>query len=74
MTDTRIDSPTELHYRIWGEFHTMPGLRLTADQVCRLVGGNRAEIVEALKGLVDAGVLRQIGPYYVRADFGRYTA
>jgi beta-phosphoglucomutase-like phosphatase (HAD superfamily) len=74
MTDTRIDSPTELHYRIWGEFHTMPGLRLTADQVCRLMGGNRAEIIEALQGLADAGVLRQIGPYYVRADFGRYTA
>jgi hypothetical protein len=74
MTDTRLDAPTELQYRIWGEFHTMPGLRLTVDQVCRLMGGSRDQINEALQGLVDAGVLRQIGPYYVRADFGRYTA
>jgi DNA-binding GntR family transcriptional regulator len=52
----------------------MPGLRLTQDQACRLLGGARTQVVEALQALVDAGVLRQIGPYYVRADFGRYTA
>lgn len=74
MTDSALESPTGMHFRIWGEFHTMPGLRLTQEQVCRLMGGNRAEVLDALQGLVDAGVLRQIGPYYVRADFGRYTA
>ena len=74
MTDSALESPTAMHFRIWGEFHTMPGLRLTQEQVCRLMGGNRAEVLDALQGLVDAGVLRQIGPYYVRADFGRYTA
>ncbi len=74
MTDTILESPTEMHYRIWGEFHEMPGLRMTLDQVCRLVGGNRADVVEALTGLIDAGVLRQVGPYYIRADYERYTA
>ena len=74
MTDTHLDSPTELHYRLWGEFHAMPGLRLTQDQACRLIGGDRAAVVEALHVLVKAGVLREVGPYYVRADFGRYTA
>jgi beta-phosphoglucomutase-like phosphatase (HAD superfamily) len=74
MTDTALESPTEMHYRIWSEFHEMPGLRMTQDQMCRLVGGNRADVVKALAGLVDAGVLRQVGPYYIRADFGRYTA
>jgi hypothetical protein len=74
MNNARLDAPTDLHYRIWGEFHTMPGLRPTADQVCRLMGGRRDQVIEALQRLVDAGVLRQIGPYYVRADFDRYTA
>jgi hypothetical protein len=74
MTDIALESPSELHIRIWSEFHTMPGLRLTQDQACRLIGGAKTEVVEALQALVDAGVLRQIGPYYVRADFGRYTA
>ncbi len=74
MTDTSLASPTELQFRIWGEFHTMPGLRVTQDQLCRLMGGARADVVEAVRGLVDAGVLRQVGPYYVRADIDRYTA
>ena len=74
MTDTSLGPLTELHFRVWGEFHTMPGLRVTADQICRLMASPRAEVVEALKSLVDSGVLRQIGPYYMRADIGRYTA
>lgn len=65
---------TELHYRIWAEFHTMPGLRLTLSQACRLFGGEPAEVTAALKDLVDASVLRQLGPYYIRADFGTFTA
>jgi hypothetical protein len=74
MTDTVLSAPTELQCRIWGEFHSMPGLRVTEDQLCRLMGGDRAEVVEVLRGLVDAGVLHQVGPYYVRADIDRYTA
>jgi hypothetical protein len=74
MTDPVLEALSELHIRIWSEFHTMPGLRLTEDQACRLIGGTRTEVVEALQALIDAGVLRQIGPYYVRADFGCYTA
>ena len=74
MTDTSLRPLTELHFRIWSEFHAMPGLRLTEDQVCRLMGGGKVEIADALQGLVEDGVLRRIGPYYVRADIDRYTA
>jgi beta-phosphoglucomutase-like phosphatase (HAD superfamily) len=69
-----LEHTTELHFRIWTEFHTMPGLRLTLSQACRLFGGQPGEVIEALRDLVDASVLRQIGPYFVRADFGSFTA
>ena len=52
----------------------MPGLRLTRDQACRLFGGESSEVVDALQDLVDAAVLRQVGPYYIRADIGSFTA
>ncbi|HEU4691534.1 MAG TPA: hypothetical protein VFS23_24390 [Vicinamibacterales bacterium] len=74
MIDTVLSSPTALQFRIWGEFNTLPGLRLTEDQLCRLMGDDRADVAEALRGLVEAGVLRGIGPYYIRADIDRYTA
>ncbi|HEY6613369.1 MAG TPA: hypothetical protein VIZ32_02590, partial [Vicinamibacterales bacterium] len=64
----------DLRFRIWAEFRTMPGLRLSRNQACRLFGGESAKVVEALQDLVDAAVLRQIGPYYVRADIGSFTA
>ena len=69
-----VERATDLHFRIWAEFRTMPGLRLTRDQACRLFGGESNKVVEALQDLVDAAVLRQIGPYYVRADIGSFTA
>jgi hypothetical protein len=69
-----LTTASELHFRIWSEFHTMPGLRLTFGQACRLVGGEQTEVAAALQDLVDAAVLRQIGPYYVRADFAQFTA
>lgn len=69
-----LEKATELHFRIWTEFQTMPGLRLTLAQACRLFGGRPSEVVVALGDLVDASVLRQIGPYYVRADFGSFAA
>ena len=31
-----LTNASELHFRIWSEFHTMPGLRLTLGQACRL--------------------------------------
>ena len=69
-----LEKATELHFRICSEFYTMPGLRLTLTQACRLFGGRPSEVIAALGDLVDASVLRQIGPYYVRADFGSFTA
>ena len=69
-----VEKTTDLHLRIWAEFGTMPGLRLTRDQACRLFGGEPGEVVSALQDLVDAAVLRHVGPYYIRADFGRFTA
>ena len=69
-----VEGATDLQFRIWAEFRTMPGLRLTRNQACRLFGGESSKVVEALQDLVDAAVLRQIGPYYVRADIGSFTA
>jgi len=69
-----LERATDLHFRIWAEFRTMPGLRLTRDQACRLFGGESNKVVEALQDLVDAAMLRQFGPYYVRADLGNFTA
>jgi hypothetical protein len=69
-----VERATDLHFRIWAEFRTMPGLRLTRNQACRLFGGESNNVAEALRDLVDAAVLRQIGPYYVRADIGSFTA
>jgi hypothetical protein len=69
-----LEKATPLHFRIWSEFHTMPGLRLTFGQTCRLVDGRPSEVAAALRDLIDASILRHIGPYYVRADFGRFTA
>ena len=69
-----VERATDLHFRIWAEFRTMPGLRLTRNQACRLFGGESKNVVEALQDLVDAAVLRQIVPYYVRDDIGSFTA
>jgi len=69
-----LEGATDLHIRIWSEFQTMPGLRLTREQACRLFGGEVNEVLDALHDLVDVAVLRQVGPYYIRADFGRFTA
>ena len=69
-----VEGATDLQFRIWAEFRTMPGLRLTRNQACRLFGGESNEVVAALQDLIDAAVLRQIGPYYVRADIGSFTA
>ena len=72
---TRIlEGATDVHVRIWGEFRTMPGLRLTREQACRLFGGPSSEVLDALQDLVDAAVLRRVGPYYIRDDIGRFTA
>ena len=69
-----VERDTDLRFRIWAEFKTMPGIRLTRNQAFRLFGGEPNKVVEALQDLVDAAVLRQIGPYYVRADIGSFTA
>jgi hypothetical protein len=74
MAETVSGPITELQCRIWNEFHAMPGQRLTLEQACRLFGGEPAEVEVAMRDLIAASVLRQIGPYYVRADFGRFTA
>ncbi len=68
-----LEGATDLHMRIWAEFTTMPGTRLTRDQACRLFGG-QTEVLDALQDLVDTAVLRQVGPYYIRADVDRFTA
>jgi len=65
---------SDVQIRIWSEFQEMPGLRITLGQACRLFGLNPAEGADALQGLIDAGVLRQVGPFYLRADLGAFVA
>lgn len=65
---------TEEQLRLWREFQEMPGLRVTLGQACRLCGLTPAAAVEALQGLIDAGVLRQVGPFYFRADLNSFAA
>ncbi len=74
MAEVFSGQHTELHVRIWSEFQEMPGLRLTLGQAVRLLSADPAKDVAALEDLIDAAVLRRIGPYYVRADLGRFTA
>ena len=50
----------------------MPGSRLTLAQACRLFGGDPRVVEHALQDLVDTAVLRQIGPFYLRADLGSF--
>lgn len=69
-----LEGATDLHIRIWDEYATMPGIRLTCEQACRLFGGQPAEVLDALQDLVDVAALRRVGPYYIRADLGRFTA
>jgi hypothetical protein len=74
---TSIPEParaTDVQLRIWCEFRDMPGLRLTLEQTCRLCGLDSAGGTAALQGLVDAGVLRQVGPFYLRADLDAFVA
>jgi hypothetical protein len=74
MTELRPVHASDLHYRVWNEFLEMPGLRLTLEQACRLWGFDQSTGAVILQDLVDAAVLRQVGPYYIRADLGRFSA
>lgn len=75
MVDTTVERTTELHFCIWSEFHELPGLRLTREQACRLWAvHSRSAVEKALQDLVDSAVLREIGPYYVRADWDQFSA
>jgi hypothetical protein len=69
-----IERTTDLHVRIWAEFAAMPGQRLTHAQACRLFAGEPGNVDLALQDLIEAGVLRKVGPYYIRADFAGFTA
>ena len=65
---------TSEQLRIWREFRELPGLRLTLGQACRLFDLEPICGAEALQGLIDAGVLRQVGPFYLRADLDSFAA
>ena len=74
MTVPMPQQSSDLHLRIYGEFVEMPGLRLTLGQACRLWSLDPATAVGVLQDLVDAAILRRVGPYYVRADIGTFCA
>lgn len=44
MTEIIPEKSTELHIRVWAEFQTMPGLRLTLGQACRLFDGKPSDV------------------------------
>jgi hypothetical protein len=73
MKDTSCERGADIRFRIWQEFSEMPGLRLTLGQLCRLLGDEPHDVVAALQDLIDSAVVRQIGPYYVRADHRQFT-
>ena len=43
-----VERATDLQFRIWAEFRTMPGLRLTRNQACRLFGGESNKVVDGV--------------------------
>lgn len=69
-----LERTAGLHLRIWAEFADMPGQRLTRAQAHRLFGGDPRDVDAALQDLIGAGMLRKVGPYYIRADFAGFTA
>jgi len=76
MTTPRITSVSakELERRVYGEYHEMPGHRLTLPQACRLWSTDHSTSAAVMDRLVEAGFLRRVGPYYFRADLGRLSA
>jgi Fic family protein len=76
MADVQFESITKvgLERRVRGEYHDMPGMRLTLAQACRLWDVDRREAERTLDRLVKSGFLQRLGPYYFRADLGRLIA
>jgi hypothetical protein len=60
-----------LHVRVRGEYHAMPGLRLTLAQAARLFNLDRAHCEQVLQTLVTDGALWTNGLEYFGADSGR---
>jgi hypothetical protein len=58
LVSRRVTSDEQLRVRIEAEFREMPELSLTVSQARRLWATERAECVQVLSDLVDAGVLR----------------
>jgi len=74
MTEIYRAQIPDPRWRLWSEFSELPGLRLTCAQACRLCAVDQTTGARALEELVEAAVLRRIGPYYVRADLSRFSA
>ena len=69
-----VERATDLQFRIWAEFRTMPGLRLTRNQACRLFGGESSKVVRRCRTWSMLQCYGRSGRTYVRADIGRFTA
>jgi hypothetical protein len=63
-----------LERRVRGEYLEMPGQRLTIEQAARLWGVDERVGADVLTRLVETGFLSHVGPYYFRADLGRFSA
>jgi hypothetical protein len=67
-------SEDELHERIRGEYHEMPGMRLTARQAARLFNLDLDDCARALEALVVTGALSTNGREFHSSKSGRRFA
>jgi hypothetical protein len=65
---------TALHARIRGEYHEMPGLRLTVAQAARLFNLEMAQCARVLDTLVTSGALWTNGREFLGSNAGRRFA
>ena len=63
-----------LHTRIRGEYHEMPGLRLTLAQAARLFNLERQHCAHVLDALVTDGALWTNGREFLGSNAGRRLA
>ena len=74
MISASLDPDRALHARIRGEYHEMPGLRLTAAEAARLFNLDPALCAQVLNALVTDGTLWTNGREFLCRDMGRRFA
>lgn len=68
---TEMPTDRVLHARIRGEYHEMPGLRLTVAQAARLFNLEPSRCARVLHALVSDGALWTNGREFLGSNVGR---